>query len=170
MRVCCFQTLSPLGATAGRVLQNRGAGLCPRTRDIPLTDQVPGRRVAKDWKKGPTLPHNYIFRNAIQVNARISFETARSYSMRLIGAVGWNTQLLCSILMYYKCVCKYQVAASLAHRWGTYLSRVTYCCMTDIGANLGDPMFQGSYHGKEYHAPDLPAVLDRAWSAGTLNL
>lgn len=38
----------------------------------------------------------------------------------------------------------------------------------DIGANLLDPMYQGSYHGsdKAYHPPDLPAVLERAWDAG----
>ena len=37
----------------------------------------------------------------------------------------------------------------------------------DIGANLTDGMFQGQYMGKEYHPPDLPHVLERAWSAGT---
>lgn len=36
----------------------------------------------------------------------------------------------------------------------------------DIGANLTDGMFQGQYMGKQYHSPDLPQVLERAWSAG----
>ena len=27
-------------------------------------------------------------------------------------------------------------------------------------------MFQGSYHGKQYHEADLPAVLERSWAAG----
>lgn len=38
----------------------------------------------------------------------------------------------------------------------------------DIGANLTDSMFQGEYHGKSYHAPDLDAVLQRAWAAGAV--
>jgi TatD DNase family protein len=36
----------------------------------------------------------------------------------------------------------------------------------DIGANLLDGMFQGEYHGKRLHAPDLDAVLQRAADAG----
>lgn len=36
----------------------------------------------------------------------------------------------------------------------------------DIAANLLDDMYQGKYNDKEYHAPDLPAVLERAWAAG----
>ncbi|GAB4816659.1 hypothetical protein N2152v2_003705 [Parachlorella kessleri] len=36
----------------------------------------------------------------------------------------------------------------------------------DIGANLLDGMFKGRYNDKEYHAPDLHQVLDRALSAG----
>ena len=36
----------------------------------------------------------------------------------------------------------------------------------DIGANLLDGMFQGVYHGKAKHAPDLDRVLSRARSAG----
>lgn len=27
-------------------------------------------------------------------------------------------------------------------------------------------MYQGCYHGKKYHEPDLDAVLQRAWQAG----
>ena len=38
--------------------------------------------------------------------------------------------------------------------------------MVDIGANLTDPMYQGVYHERTYHAPDLDAVLQRAWQAG----
>ena len=30
----------------------------------------------------------------------------------------------------------------------------------DIGANLTDGMFQGAYHGKQYHDPDLSQVRD----------
>ena len=36
----------------------------------------------------------------------------------------------------------------------------------DIGANLLDPMFRGVYRGKQAHAEDLDAVLERAWAAG----
>ena len=36
----------------------------------------------------------------------------------------------------------------------------------DIGVNLLDEMYQGKYNGNEKHAPDLPAVLQRAWDAG----
>ncbi|GMM56780.1 3'-5'-exodeoxyribonuclease [Maudiozyma humilis] len=32
----------------------------------------------------------------------------------------------------------------------------------DIGMNLTDTMFRGIYHGKQYHAPDIPEVLKRA--------
>ena len=38
--------------------------------------------------------------------------------------------------------------------------------LTDIGANLSDDMFQGGYHGKSKHAPDLEQVLERAKSRG----
>jgi TatD DNase family protein len=36
----------------------------------------------------------------------------------------------------------------------------------DIGANLTDGVFQGCYHGKQYHEPDLREVLQRGWDAG----
>ena len=36
----------------------------------------------------------------------------------------------------------------------------------DIGANLLDDMYQGEYHEKQYHPPDMDAVLGRAWAAG----
>ena len=36
----------------------------------------------------------------------------------------------------------------------------------DIGANLLDTMYSGCYNGKEYHAPDLQPVLQRAFDAG----
>eukprot|EP00238_Polyblepharides_amylifera_P009975 CAMPEP_0196587168 /NCGR_PEP_ID=MMETSP1081-20130531/56634_1 /TAXON_ID=36882 /ORGANISM="Pyramimonas amylifera, Strain CCMP720" /LENGTH=305 /DNA_ID=CAMNT_0041909273 /DNA_START=287 /DNA_END=1204 /DNA_ORIENTATION=- len=36
----------------------------------------------------------------------------------------------------------------------------------DVGANLTDGMFQGSYHGKQAHQSDLDKVLVRAWTAG----
>jgi len=35
----------------------------------------------------------------------------------------------------------------------------------DIAANLTDEMFQGTYHGKKIHEPDLGHVIDRAISA-----
>lgn len=38
--------------------------------------------------------------------------------------------------------------------------------LIDIGANLLDDMFQGRYHGKERHEPDLDRVLDRAEREG----
>lgn len=37
---------------------------------------------------------------------------------------------------------------------------------TDIGSNLSDPVFRGSYHGKQAHPDDLRAVLSRARRAG----
>ena len=36
----------------------------------------------------------------------------------------------------------------------------------DIGANLTDAMFAGWYHDKQYHAPDVAQVVDRAVLAG----
>ncbi|KAL0279624.1 UNVERIFIED_CONTAM: hypothetical protein PYX00_001139 [Menopon gallinae] len=36
----------------------------------------------------------------------------------------------------------------------------------DIGANLVDSMYSGIYNGNQKHAPDLKAVLDRAWNSG----
>ncbi len=38
--------------------------------------------------------------------------------------------------------------------------------LIDIGANLTDTMYQGVYGGKQYHPPDLDAVLNRAWAVG----
>ena len=40
----------------------------------------------------------------------------------------------------------------------------------DIGANLIDPMFSGHYNDKDYHPPDLDAVLHRAFAAGVEKL
>jgi TatD DNase family protein len=34
----------------------------------------------------------------------------------------------------------------------------------DIGANLMDPMFQGTYREKQRHESDLHLILDRAWA------
>lgn len=36
----------------------------------------------------------------------------------------------------------------------------------DIGLNLTDPMYRGVYNGKQYHAPDVGSVLDRACKRG----
>ncbi|XP_042213143.1 putative deoxyribonuclease TATDN1 isoform X2 [Homarus americanus] len=36
----------------------------------------------------------------------------------------------------------------------------------DIGANLTDEMYQGTYHGNKKHEADLNLVLKRAWEAG----
>ncbi|SCZ93512.1 BZ3500_MvSof-1268-A1-R1_Chr6-3g08708 [Microbotryum saponariae] len=38
--------------------------------------------------------------------------------------------------------------------------------LVDIGSNLGDPVFQGSYHGKQHHPSDFLAILSRARLAG----
>lgn len=35
-----------------------------------------------------------------------------------------------------------------------------------IGINLSDPMFQGSYHGKQAHEADLDDVIQRAKDVG----
>ncbi|XP_024379792.1 uncharacterized protein [Physcomitrium patens] len=40
----------------------------------------------------------------------------------------------------------------------------------DIGANLTDGMFSGSYHGKKCPPPDLVHVLQRAWDAGLIRI
>lgn len=40
----------------------------------------------------------------------------------------------------------------------------------DIGANLTDAQFQGVYHGKQKHEPDLPAVLERSRDSGVAKL
>lgn len=36
----------------------------------------------------------------------------------------------------------------------------------DVGVNLGDPVFQGIYHGKQAHDDDLNDVLQRALDVG----
>lgn len=36
----------------------------------------------------------------------------------------------------------------------------------DIAVNLTDPMYQGQYHGKNRHQPDIEAVVGRARDAG----
>lgn len=38
--------------------------------------------------------------------------------------------------------------------------------VSDIGANLTDPMYQGVYHDSKKHAPDLADVLNRSWNQG----
>eukprot|EP00804_Cyclotella_cryptica_P021740 CCRYP_012900-RA/>CCRYP_012900-RA protein AED:0.25 eAED:0.25 QI:0/-1/0/1/-1/1/1/0/350 len=40
----------------------------------------------------------------------------------------------------------------------------------DAGANLLDPMYQGSYHGKTRHDPDLDLVLQRAYDNGVRSI
>lgn len=46
-------------------------------------------------------------------------------------------------------------------------SRLKY---VDIGINLGDPVFQGIYHGKRAHESDLEDVIQRAAAAGCLKM
>lgn len=43
-----------------------------------------------------------------------------------------------------------------------------YCeyILIDIGANLTDEMYNGSYHGSNKHEPDLDTVLKRCWDGG----
>ncbi|XP_065897209.1 deoxyribonuclease TATDN1-like [Dysidea avara] len=45
-------------------------------------------------------------------------------------------------------------------------TRMSDIRLTDIGANLTDPMFNGVYHGKQVHPGDLDAVLQRAFDTG----
>ncbi|KAL7481429.1 hypothetical protein ACHAW6_007106 [Cyclotella cf. meneghiniana] len=40
----------------------------------------------------------------------------------------------------------------------------------DAGANLLDPMYQGSYHGKPRHEPDLDLVLQRSYDYGVRSI
>lgn len=40
----------------------------------------------------------------------------------------------------------------------------------DIGINLGDPVFQGIYHGKRAHECDLKDVIQRATAVGCLKM
>ncbi|SCV67646.1 BQ2448_5257 [Microbotryum intermedium] len=47
-----------------------------------------------------------------------------------------------------------------------YGADVSFGIFVDIGSNLGDPMFQGSYHGKQHHPSDFLAILSRARMAG----
>lgn len=46
-------------------------------------------------------------------------------------------------------------------------SRLKY---VDIGVNLGDPVFQGIYHGKRAHESDIEDVIQRATAAGCLKM
>ena len=40
----------------------------------------------------------------------------------------------------------------------------------DVGANLGDPIFRGIYHGKKAHEDDLADVLQRALDVGCVKM
>lgn len=40
------------------------------------------------------------------------------------------------------------------------------CLILQIGINLSDPMFAGSYHGKQAHEADLDDVIQRAKDVG----
>lgn len=47
------------------------------------------------------------------------------------------------------------------------VSRLKY---VDIGVNLGDPVFQGVYHGRRAHESDIGDVIHRATAAGCLKM
>jgi hypothetical protein len=44
--------------------------------------------------------------------------------------------------------------------------RAHHVTPSDIAVNLTDPQFQGRYHGRQKHNPDLPSILQRAKDAG----
>jgi TatD DNase family protein len=41
---------------------------------------------------------------------------------------------------------------------------------SQVGINLTDPVFRGSYHGKQAHEADLDDVIQRAVDAGCLKM
>ena len=49
----------------------------------------------------------------------------------------------------------------------TMSSKIKYY---DIGFNLTDPMYQGTYHGKKYHESDIPEILQRAYDRNVRSL
>lgn len=55
------------------------------------------------------------------------------------------------------------VPHSSARHISTATSRMRFA---DIAVNLADPMFEGSYHGKNKHPSDLDAVVARAREKG----
>ena len=48
------------------------------------------------------------------------------------------------------------------------MSSINRLKLIDIGANLLDEMYSGSYNSKPYHGADLDAVLERSWASGEL--
>ena len=62
---------------------------------------------------------------------------------------------------FYKCI------LTRCHQfWDAWDIYFVHFIILDIGVNLTDTMYQGEYHGKTKHQPDLESVLERSWQNG----
>merc|ERR1719367_586853 len=50
--------------------------------------------------------------------------------------------------------------------WTNFMEQSFHYFSKYIGVNLTDTMYQGEYHGKTKHQPDLDKVLERSWQNG----